>query len=84
MKRKTSTTKKPANAGRESGDWLEWEDALLNHCRTIDILAAHMFHTGRNDGVTLDVVNATGGMIKAEVARLKKRVQSRPGRKAGR
>jgi hypothetical protein len=81
---KKRTAKKPSTAGRESGDWLEWEDALLNHCRTIDILAAHLFHTGRNDGVTLDVVNDTGGMIKAEVARLKAVVKSRPGRKAGR
>jgi hypothetical protein len=84
MKRKTSTTKKPSTAGRESGDWLKWEDAILNHCRTLDTLAELLANTGRNDVVKVEMVNETGGLIKEEMARLKARVQARPGRKAGR
>jgi hypothetical protein len=82
MKTKTSAKPKPSAAQRESDRWLEWEDALLNHCHNIEILAALLFHTGRNDGVTMDVVNDTGGMIKAEAMRLKKRLYARPGRGA--
>jgi len=81
MKPNTSTKQKPSAVKREP-DWLAWEDALLSHCHTINTLAALLFHTGRNDGVTLEVVNDTGGMIKAEVVRLKKRVYARPGRGA--
>jgi hypothetical protein len=81
MKLKTSPQAKPSAAKGEP-DWLEWEDALLSHCRTIEILAALLFHTGSNDGATLDVVNDTGGMIQAEAARLKKRLYARPGRGA--
>jgi gas vesicle protein len=79
---KTSTKQKPSDAERESDRWLEWEDSLLKHCHAIETLAALLFHTGRNDGATVDVVNDTGGMIKAEVAQLKRRVQARPGRGA--
>jgi hypothetical protein len=79
---KKNTSKKPSDAGRESDRWLEWEDSLLKHCHAIETLAALLFHTGRNDGATPDVVNDTGGMIKAEVAQLKRRVQARPGRGA--
>jgi len=79
---KKRTAKKPSAAQRESDRWLEWEDALLNHCHTIETLAALLFHTGCNDGATLDVVNDTGGMIKAEAMRLKKRLYARPGRGA--
>ena len=82
MKPKTSPKPKLSAAERESDRWLEWEDALLNHCHTIEILAALLFHTGRNDGVTMEVVNDTGGMIKAEAMRLKKRMYARPGRGA--
>ena len=82
MKSKTSPKQKPSAAQRESGRWLEWEDALLNHCRNITTLAELLFHTGRNDGVTMEVVNDTGGMIKAEALRLRKRMYARPGRGA--
>ena len=82
MKPKTSPKPKLSAAERESDRWLEWEDALLNHCHTIEILAALLFHTGRNDGVTMEVVNDTGGMIKTEAARLRKRMYARPGRGA--
>lgn len=82
MKPKTSPKQKPSAAQREADRWLEWEDGVLSHCRTIEIFAALLFHTGRNDGVTLDVVNDTGGMIKAEVVRLKQQVKARPGRGA--
>ena len=82
MKPKTSTKPKSSAAQRESDRWLEWEDALLNHCRTITILAELLFHTGSNDGVTMEVVNDTGGMIKAEAMRLKNRMYARPGRGA--
>ncbi len=79
---KTSPKPKSSVTERESDRWLEWEDGLLKHCHAIETLAALLFHTGRNDGATVDVVNDTGGMIKAEVAQLKRRVQARPGRRA--
>jgi hypothetical protein len=79
---KTSTKPKSSVTERESDRWLEWEDSLLKHCHAIETLAALLFHTGRNDGATVDVVNDTGGMIKAEVAQLKRRVPARPGRGA--
>ena len=81
MKAKTSPKPKPTAPTAEP-DWLEWEDGLLRHCRAIEILAALLFHTGCNDGATLDVVNDTGGMIKAEAVQLRKRVYARPGRGA--
>jgi hypothetical protein len=81
MKPKTSTKRKPSAAKREP-DWLAWEDALLHHCRNITTLAELLFHTGSNDGVTMEVVNDTGGMIKAEAMRLKNRMYARPGRGA--
>jgi len=79
---KTSPKPKPSDAERESDRWLEWEDGLLKHCHAIETLAALLFHTGRNDGATVDVVNDTGGMIKTEVMRLKQRLYARPGRGA--
>ncbi len=81
MKPKTSPQPTPS-AAKPGPVLVEWEDAVLRHCRTIEILAALLFHTGSNDGATLDVVNDTGGMIQAEAARLKKRLYARPGRGA--
>jgi hypothetical protein len=81
MKPKTSPKpKRPA--AKPEPDWVEWEDDLLSHCRTIETLAALLFHTGGDDGVTQDVIKDAGGMIKAEAAQLRKRVQARPGRGA--
>jgi hypothetical protein len=77
----TSMKRKPFAAKREP-DWLDWEDAVLSHCRTLEVFAALLFHTGRNDGVTMDVVNGTGGLMMAEVSRLRKLVHARPGRGA--
>ena len=79
---KPKTSPKPPAAAKRGPDWLNWEDAVLRHCRTIEILAALLAHTGRSEGVTLDVVNETGGMIQAEVVGLKQRVKARPGRGA--
>jgi hypothetical protein len=81
MKPKTSPKPKPSAAKREP-DWLDWEDAVLSHCRTLEIFAALLFHTGRNDALELEVVNDTGGLMMAEVSRLRKRVKARPGRGA--
>lgn len=64
--------------------WLAWEDALLNHCHTLDTLAELLAHTGRNGVAKLEVVNATGNLLKEEVARLKQRLLARPGRKEAR
>lgn len=74
-------TFKSSAAERETKRWLAWEDALLNHCHTITILAELLFHTGNNDGVPMEVVNDTGDLIKTEVMRLKERLRARPGRK---
>jgi len=85
MKPKNAPKQTPS-AARRGPDWLDWEDAVLRHCRTIEILAALLAHTGcndgRNDGLTLDVVNETGDMIKTEAVGLKQRLKARPGRGA--
>ena len=81
MKPNASPKPKPS-AARGEPDWLDWEDAVLRHCRTLEIFATLLFHTGCNDGVAVDVVNDTGGLMKEEVARLRKRVYARPGRGA--
>jgi hypothetical protein len=81
MKPKTSPTPKPAAAKHDTA-WLEWEDAMLSHCRAIQTLAELLATTGGDTMVTVDLVNETGGMIGAEVARLKKLVYARPGRGA--
>jgi len=64
-------------------DELAWEDAVLNHCSVLNTLAELLAHTGCEGVVKLEVVNDTGGMIRDEVARLKKLVKSRPGREVG-
>lgn len=82
-------TKKPTSgltpsrkkARHESDRWLDWEDAVVSHCHTLTTLAELLAHTGRNDVVKVEVVNDTGGMMKAEVARLKQRLLARPGRR---
>lgn len=81
MKSKTSTTGKPSAAKRET-DWQAWEDALLNHCCNLEALAELLAHTGRNGIAPVTMVNDTGGLMKEELARLRKRVQARPGRGA--
>jgi hypothetical protein len=81
---KRTASKKPSAAERESDRWLDWEDAMLNHCRTLDTLAELLANTGRNRVVELEMVNNTGGLMKEEVARLKKLSQARPGREATR
>lgn len=63
---------------------LVWEDALLNHCRTIQTLAGLLEKSGRDDGLKIELVNETGGLIGDEVARLKKLLTTRPGRKEAR
>jgi len=78
---KKNASKKTAGVGDQ---WLIWEDAVLNHCHTLDTLAELLVHTGRNDVVKVETVNATGGLMKDEVARLKKRLQSRPQQNATR
>jgi len=55
---------------------------MLSHCRAIQTLAELLATTGGDTMVTVDLVNETGGMIGAEVARLKKLVYARPGRGA--
>jgi hypothetical protein len=82
MKSKTSSKTKPSATKSELG-WLDWEDSMLRHCRTIKTLAALLFHTGgKDDGVTPDVISDAGGMLKAEVEHLRKQVYARPGRGA--
>jgi hypothetical protein len=83
MRPKTSPKSKPS-AATARPDWLDWEDGMLNHCRTLDTLAELLAHTGCEGVVKLEVVNDTGGMIRDEVTRLKKLVKFRPGREAAR
>jgi hypothetical protein len=78
---KKGAAKKPSAAEREAVRWLEWEDAVVNHCHTLTTLAELLAHTGRNDVVKVEVVNDTGSLMKAEVARLKQRLLARPGRR---
>jgi hypothetical protein len=61
-------------------DELAWEDAVLHHCHVINTLAGLLGASGQDDIVTAELVNATGGLIKDEVAHLKARVKARPGR----
>jgi len=63
-------------------DEIEWEDVVLHHCHVIATLAGLLGASGQDDIVTAKLVNDTGGLITEEVARLKTRVQSRPGRGA--
>jgi hypothetical protein len=80
---KPKTSPKPKSSAAQSGpDWVDWEDGVLSHCRAIHTLAELLANTGRDDVVTAELVNETGGMIKAEAAQLRQRVYARPGRGA--
>jgi hypothetical protein len=84
---KTSSSRLTASrqkARSEADHWLDRQDAMLNHCRTLDTLAELLANTGRNDVVKLEVVNKTGSLMVEEVACLKKLVSARTGRKEGR
>jgi len=72
---------KPSAAERESDRWLDWEDAMLRHCRALDTLAGLLIHSDE-EGLSPELVGDTGALIAREARQLKTRLQSRPGRKA--
>lgn len=78
MKPKTSTSQKPSDAERERHRWLDWEDGLANHCRTLLTLAGLLTRIGE-DGLPSDVAGDTGALIEREVKQLKAVVKARPG-----
>jgi len=81
MKRKTSRAKKSSATGRLSDRWLDWEDTMNDCCQNLATLAQLLVNSGeKGDAVEAELVSNTGYLIKDEVARLKERLQSRPGR----
>jgi hypothetical protein len=80
---KKSTSKKSSGVGRSPDRWLDWEDAVNDHCINIATLA-ELLESSRDDLLTAELVNNTGSLIQREVKQLKAVVKSRPGREVAR